>query len=272
MHRKKINYFKFSTFFLLIIIVLLLTFHFLTFRTNKEIKEHIFSHRGASGEEIEHTLAAYDLALIYGSKYIEQDLVTSKENTLFVSHDLNAKRLTNINKKFSDMTDDEIKHLHVKNKEAILSLQDVFNRYHGKTNFVIELKENSQQIAPFIKIIKKNNLADDVIVQSSSPETLVKLEETFPKMKKLLLVKNQENLEKGVQYKDVDIISANKTLLSKNNVALVHNANKEFNVWTVNDTEEIEKAISLDVDNYFTNFTSKALTIEKNQHKSIFSF
>lgn len=36
--------------------------------------DYVILHRGASGEEIEHTFKAYDLALNYGTKYIEQEL------------------------------------------------------------------------------------------------------------------------------------------------------------------------------------------------------
>ena len=60
-------------------------------KNTNDSSSRVYSHRGASGEEIEHTVAAYDLAILYGSKYIEQDLVTSRDNTLYVSHDLSAK-------------------------------------------------------------------------------------------------------------------------------------------------------------------------------------
>ncbi|MEO1781207.1 glycerophosphodiester phosphodiesterase family protein [Enterococcus diestrammenae] len=66
------------------------------------------------------------LAIQYGSKYIEQDLVTSKQGTLYVSHDLSAKRLTGVDKQFSDMTDVEINVLKTIIGESILSLRDVF--------------------------------------------------------------------------------------------------------------------------------------------------
>lgn len=70
--------------------------------------EHVYSHRGASGEEIEHSIAAYDLALLYGSKYIEQDVVLSADGTLWISHDRNAKRITGMDARYSDLTDEQI--------------------------------------------------------------------------------------------------------------------------------------------------------------------
>lgn len=103
----------------------------------------IISHRGASGEEIEHSFSAYDLAIAYGGKYIEQDVVTSKDGTLYVSHDDNAKRLTGVNKNYNEMTDVEISKLRLENKENIHSLEDVFKRYGKTTNYVIETKQRN---------------------------------------------------------------------------------------------------------------------------------
>ena len=53
------------------------------------------------------------------------------------------------------MTDDEISDLRTEDNEKILSLQDVFNRYGNTVNYVIELKENSNQTKLFEDLVKK---------------------------------------------------------------------------------------------------------------------
>lgn len=235
----------------------------LTACSNKSMNNSVFSHRGASGEEVEHTFAAYDLAIDYGSQNIEQDLVTSKNGTLFVSHDLSAKRITGVNKLYSDMTDEEIRQLKTINGEPILALQDVFDKYKDSVNYIIELKENNKQTNKFIDIVNKNNLSKNIIVQVSNTEPLDLISKKFPNMEKLLLIKEQKDILKATKNSNVDIISINKEFLTKNNVALVHNANKKINVWTVDSTKEITNAITLNVDSYFTNYTAKALLLEK---------
>ena len=72
-----------------------------------------------------------------------------------LSHDLSAKRITGVDKLFVDMTDDEISDLRTEDNEKILSLQDVFNRYGNTVNYVIELKENSNQTKLFEDLVKK---------------------------------------------------------------------------------------------------------------------
>ncbi|PAB01811.1 glycerophosphodiester phosphodiesterase [Enterococcus canintestini] len=261
-HKKNNTIRPISVAFLLVILVILI-FNLFIFLSNKNATAKIYSHRGASGEEIEHTFSAYDLAILYGSKFIEQDLVTSKDGTLYISHDLSAKRITGVNKNFSDMTDSEINNLKTANGDRILKLQDVFNKYKDKVHYVIELKENDLQTSLFKKITKDNNLENNIIVQASNVKALNNLEAVFPDMKKLLLVNTQDKLESGVKEKNVDIISAEKKLMTTDNVELVHKHNKEFNVWTLNTTKEIENAIKLRVDTYFTNYTAKAIALEK---------
>lgn len=267
MHRKKSNRAIIILPLLLALVILssILWLHFMS--NNEQANSRVYSHRGASGEEIEHTIAAYDLAILYGSKYIEQDLVTSKDNTLYVSHDLSAKRLTGVDKLFLDMTDDEISHLRTEDNEKILSLQNVFDRYGDTVNYVIELKENSNQTKLFEDLVKKNNLEDNIVVQASDIKPLQDLSKSFPNMPKLLLVKNQSELEKAVTYDIVDIVSAEKSMMTKENVKLVHGHKKLLNIWTINSTSEIKKAINLGIDNYFTNFTAKALALENKYRK-----
>lgn len=267
MHRKKIKKTKILIPFLIFLVLLssLLTFYLI--RNTNAPSSRVYSHRGASVEEIEHTIAAYDLAILYGSKYIEQDLVTSRDNTLYVSHDLSAKRITGLDKLFSDMSDDEISDLRTENNEKILSLQNVFDRYGDTVNYVIELKENSNQTKLFEDIVKKNNLEDNIVVQASEIKPLQDLNKSFPSMPKLLLVKDQDELEEAVTYDVVDIVAAEKSMMTEENVELVHGHKKLFNIWTINSTSEIKKAIDLGIDNYFTNFTAKALALENKYRK-----
>lgn len=267
MHRKKIKKTKILIPFLIFLVILSSVLTFYLIKNTNDPSSRVYSHRGASGEEIEHTVAAYDLAILYGSKYIEQDLVTSRDNTLYVSHDLSAKRITGVDKLFSDMSDDEISNLRTEDNEKILSLQNVFDRYGDTVNYVIELKENSNQTKLFEDLVKKNSLEDNIVVQASDIKPLQDLSKSFPNMPKLLLVKSQSELEKAVTYDIVDIVAAEKSMMTKENVKLVHGHEKLFNIWTINSTSEIKKAIDLGIDNYFTNFTAKALALENKYRK-----
>ncbi|WP_339360185.1 glycerophosphodiester phosphodiesterase [Tetragenococcus halophilus] len=262
MHKKKRNIFIPISLLLFLLLVATLIVAFKPTSKN----DHVISHRGASGEEIEHTFKAYDLALDYGTKYIEQDLVTSKEDTLYVSHDENAERLTGVDKNYKDMTDNEIDKLRTDDDQHILKLEDVFKKYEDNTYYAIELKEkdNLGAIKPFEELVKKYSLEDKIVVQARNKEVLKALNTNFPDMPKLILVSTDDDLDDALQLDYVDIIGANADLMNKDNAEKVHDNDKDFNVWTLNSIDEIKKAIDLNVDSYFTNFTAKALTIEDN--------
>lgn len=228
-----------------------------------QVNQHVISHRGAAGEEVEHTYRSYNLALDYGTKYIEQDLVTSKDGTLFISHDTNAQRVTGVNREYSDMTDHEIEQLRTSDQQHILKLADVFKKYQKKTTYVIELKQNAEQVQKFEKIIQRYHMQKNVIVQAGDLNALKELDEVFPKMPKLALVGTQDKFEQALKSSAVDIVGANVNLMNPQNVKRAHQDHKQFNAWTLDSDSEIKKAIDLGVDSYFTNYTAKALTLEK---------
>ncbi|MGX6970360.1 glycerophosphodiester phosphodiesterase [Vagococcus bubulae] len=237
---------------------------FLQSYSHKQIINKIYSHRGASGEEIEHSFQAYYLALLYGSRNIEQDLVTSKDGTLYVSHDDSAKRLTGVDRLYSEMTDDEINHLETNNHQHILRLQDVFDRYKKTTHYVIELKENDKQVDLFEKIIKQNNMEKQVTVQARTLTSLEKIKRTFPNMKTLVLAKDELEAKNACRMDYVDIVSLHSKFMSKDIIQMIHDANKQANFWTLNSMDDINKAIDLGADSYFTNYTAKAIELEKD--------
>lgn len=227
-------------------------------------EEHVFSHRGASGEETEHTLKAYDLAIAEGSRYIEQDVLLSKDGTLYVSHDDSAKKLTGVDRNYADMTDSEIDALQTSDGQKILKLSEVFDTYGEQVYYVIELKTD-EAAEPFMEMVRKYAYDNRIIAQSENPDVLEKLKMEFPYMGTLYLTKSQEDFNSGLDLWAVDILSVKKDLMTQDNCNAAHNAQpaKKFNVWTLNEEEEIRKAIEMGVDSYFTDYTKRALDLEK---------
>ncbi|MGL4663241.1 MAG: glycerophosphodiester phosphodiesterase family protein [Culicoidibacterales bacterium] len=233
--------------------------------------EKIYAHRGASGECVEHTFQAYDLAIKQGAKNIELDLVTSKDGTLWVSHDLTAKAMTLVDKKYSDMTDKEISQLRItklrtKDDIPILKLSDVFNRYSNRINYVIETKPKQNQDAKLVNMIKDLKLQRNVVYQTVQDNIaafdLVKKE--IPETQTMLLITEQDRLNRAVKFNNVDILGVYGKILNQNNVDLVHENGKKYNVWNLNTDEEIKRALLLGVDSYFTDYPARGISSEKS--------
>ncbi|WP_251712569.1 S-layer homology domain-containing protein [Lactococcus ileimucosae] len=226
--------------------------------------KYVISHRG-SAERVEHTFAAYDLAIQQGSKNIEQDVVVSKDKTLYVSHDLSAKRLTGVDKLYSEMTDSEISKLRVANGEPIHTLQSVFERYGNKVNYIVELKaaDPLAQVVPFVNMVRQNALENNVVSQSFVEEVLKKVDVVAPNMPQMRLVGTQAEFEQALNSSVAHTICMVWSIMNKDNVDKVHKQNKAASAWTLSSEADIKKAISLGVDNYFTNYTGLAIRLEK---------
>lgn len=150
--------------------------------------KHVISHRGSgASDEIEHTFAAYDQAIASGSHYIEQDLVSSKEGTLWVSHDPSAQRIFHYNKLFRDMTDSEIQKLKTANNEHCHRLSEVFNHYKKDkdVNFVVEVrtKWDFNQIPTLVKTINECKIPiSRLIIQCWTKEDAARIKNFFLKL------------------------------------------------------------------------------------------
>ncbi|MEO0483212.1 MAG: glycerophosphodiester phosphodiesterase family protein [Planctomycetota bacterium] len=64
--------------------------------------QFVVAHRGASAYIPEHTLAAYAFAHAAGAKYIEPDVVLTKDGVLICSHDIHLEISTNVEEVFPD--------------------------------------------------------------------------------------------------------------------------------------------------------------------------
>ena len=94
-------------------------------------------------------------------------------------------------------------------------------------------------------------------------QALKDLEEYYPDMPKLYIVKDQSSFDYGLTKEYVDIIGVRKNLMSSSNCDKAHDSGKEFNAWTLDTDEEISSAIKMGADSYFTNRTDRAIELEK---------
>lgn len=233
--------------------------------------DHIYVHRASSGVSLEHSFRQYDEAIADGARYIEQDIVISRDGTLYVSHDLTAYRMTGVNRAFADMSDEEIDGLRTHAGEKTLRLSEVFDRYGRSIDYVIELKSADRRTTDaFSALVDQYGFQDQIIVQCFYLDTLQILEDIYPDMPKLYLVKYAGNLDKGYETPYVDIISVELSMMTEKNVNRAHEDGKQFNVWPLTDEgavftdDQIRQAIDLGVDSYFTDDVKQAMAIEED--------
>ena len=244
-----------------------------------DVAFHVFSHRGASGEEEESTIASYDLAVMYGSRWIEMDLVTSADGTLWISHDDTAERMTGDERKFADMTDDEIAGLRTSGGASILTMREVLERYYDNTDvgFNIAVRDTlwidqwESLRSIFDEYLKKDEaFCSRLIIQAQLAKTLQDVKEYNPDIMTLFLATDidiyNEIMQDDVGLNCIDIIAVNSWYMDKRNANMineVHDRCKYYCVFTLRTTDDIKDAIDRGIDYYFTDFTAKALMLEE---------
>ena len=234
-------------------------------RAEAEAASHVYSHRGTAGE-YEHSFKAYDEAISAGSRNIEQDLVLSADGVLFISHDLNAYRMTGVDAAYSSMTAEEIDRLETGAGFKVLRLSEVFDRYGRDVSYIIELKTaDAETIRAFKEIVEEYGYRDIITVQSVYTDVLKQLEEIFPDMPKLFVCKSQQGFYDSLDMPYVDIISVDidRGLMTEGNCDAAHDHGKLFSAWTLSLESSIRAAIDMGVDTYFTNDTPLALSLER---------
>lgn len=232
------------------------------------IADRVYSHRGSAGRN-EHSFEAYDEAIAAGSHNIEQDVVISKDGTLYVSHDLTAAAMTGDSRAYSDMSDAEIDALTRYSGGKVLRLSDVFERYGRSVHYLIELKSSDDAtIDAFKKEIEEHRVTDLVTAQALELDVLDKLEELYPDMPKLMVAKTADALDAAMRSDNVDMVGARVQFVTAANCKEAHDRGKKFVAWTLNSVADIRNAIDIGADAYFTDETALALELER-KYRSI---
>ncbi len=275
---------KFLGLFIIVIIgYILLTIspiHFFNFKKVNSKPHIIIGHRGAGALGPENTIAAIRIGLANNVDRIEVDVHQTKDGEIVVIHDETLNRTTNGEGLIKSKTWDEIFKLDAGSKfsseyknERVPLLDEVIKFIDGRAGLIIEIKGGSecypgieQKIAD---IINDNNALEWCMVHSFYTGVLVKLHQIEPALKlhKLFIVKfsflpfmvalegiEYFNLEK---YPYINEYSLNYHFANRRIIKKLQKSGKKVNVWTVNESKDAKKLLSIGVDGIITDFPDK---------------
>ncbi|MFX1455734.1 MAG: glycerophosphodiester phosphodiesterase [Promethearchaeota archaeon] len=188
-------------------------------------------HRGTRRDFDENTVTAFNKAIEFGANYIEFDIRKTKDHQLVVFHDSNLSRTTNGSGLLKDFSYREIKNLKTLiNRDTISSLIDVLDKFVGKVNFMIDLKEEGL-INEMVKIVKEKDLISNTVISSKFLNELLEIKREIPKIRICYNISKgvgltlAEFLGMGSDVKkkyNFDMISLNSNLLSQNFIKKCH--------------------------------------------------
>ncbi|MDM5357217.1 glycerophosphodiester phosphodiesterase [Peribacillus sp. ACCC06369] len=241
------------------------------------------AHRGASGYAPEHTIPAYQLGEQMEGDYIEIDLQMTKDGRLIAMHDEKVDRTTNGTGLVKDLTLAEVKKLDAgtwfnekypqlakKKYEGLTvpTLEEVFKKFGRQANYYIETK--SPDVYPgmeeeLLKVLKDYKMVDskgrtkNVLIQSFSQESLLKVHDMNPKLPlvQLFSYKNQATIsdEELESIKEYAIgVGPNFSKVDGQYVKMVRDHGLQFHPYTVNERADMKKALEWGATGLFTNY------------------
>lgn len=241
----------------------------------------ITGHRGAGGLAPENTLASIQLALDLGVDRIEIDVQQTNDNVIIVLHDRTLRRTTDgfgfvKNLDYADLLKYSagIKFNKVYVDEKIPTLEQVIDLINGRVELVIETKY-SYLYYPNIErhilnIIKNKNAFEWCKIISFNDRALFRVHKLNKQIRtgKLFVSKSPNlplsydttiNFKPLERYHFVDEIIVQHKYASQALIDKVHGFGKQLHVWTVNDSETIEKLINKGVDGIISDYPNLLL-------------
>lgn len=249
------------------------------------------AHRGASGYAPENTLVAIEVAAELGASTVETDVQRTADGELIFMHDVTLTRTTNVEEVFpdrdsyavGDFTLAEIRELDAGSwfgaefeGEPVPTLQEGLDLMKDlKLGFLLEIKasENHPGIERDIaKALYKNPWFlsagslpgrpgyDRLVIQDFNWEVVESSRKLYPRHipHGLLGVVPVDELE---DYSWADQVNPNHNQIDGDYVQAVHDAGMEVHTYTINDREDMRRAIDWGVDGIITDYVDVLLEV-----------
>jgi glycerophosphoryl diester phosphodiesterase len=229
-------------------------------------RPRVWAHRGASAHKPENTLAAFELAKQVGADGIELDVQLDRDGHVVVFHDYDLMRLCERPGTLDTLTAAERKALRVRG-ECVPTLAEVFDVL-GDTEINVELKaprpgRMGALAAATANVIRQSRRADQVLVSSFDPLTLVQFHRHMPDLALAFLFARDQPLpaRRGWvgTWMGASVLHPEHVLCTPQLVKNWHTAGMPVNTWTVDDPVELVRLAKLGVDGVFTNDPARAL-------------
>jgi glycerophosphoryl diester phosphodiesterase len=215
----------------------------------------VIAHRGASGYEVENSLAAYRTAGDQGADAAELDLHTTADGALIVNHDERIGTHLIAHSSFR-----EIRALSLANGEPVPTLEEALAAIMPRMIACIEIKA----LAPrwdekLFDAIERTGAPDRVILHGFDHRLVHRLGEKRPLLHRGVLsasypmhpVRCLEDADAGILWQHGNHVDA--ALVSS-----IHDAGMAVYVWTVDEPEEMRRFLALGVDGLVTNLPDLA--------------
>lgn len=217
----------------------------------------VIAHRGASGAEVENTLAAFERAIIMGIDYIELDVRMTSDGKVVVYHDSWIPGLGPIER----LPLEQIERVILRNGQHISTLEEVIEFSKGRVRWLIELKTSGAWLA-VLDLVERHGIRDQVIIASFHHPTALQVKQVSPRVKTGIISYGRlVDPRHALASARADVLIQDFEMLDGELVAQVKAQQREVFVWTVNDEDSIHKAIALGVHGIISDYPEKVMAM-----------
>ena len=204
----------------------------------------VIAHRGASADERENTLPAFERAIEVGADFVELDVQVSADGVLVVFHDLDLDRLTPLRGPLRRRTAAELR------EHAIPTLDEVLAVTRGRIGVMAELK--SAYLFRRHDVVGRTvaALGDDDVVLSFGRRTLVEARRRRPSLRVLQHVGYGVSIRSAASY--AWAAGFHDPRVTVRGLARARQLGLETMVYTVNDEKRMRALAALGVDGIFS--------------------
>lgn len=209
----------------------------------------VIAHRGASSRAPEHTVAAYDLALMAGADVLEVDVRLTGAGELAIVHDTTLLRTAGDPRAVS-----EIALADLDPSVRPLSLGELLGRYGSATRYLLDLKDPCAPVERRVaEEVERHGLAPRVQIQTFCKRGLRRAHRAAPGVSLAQLY--PEVVPRAAILRDLARVAPFAAAIGPEAhavdaalVAAAHARGLRVQPYTVNDPAEVERLLALGVD------------------------
>jgi glycerophosphoryl diester phosphodiesterase len=230
-------------------------------------RPRVWAHRGDSAHAPENTMRAFDQARAAGADGIELDVRFDADHNVVVFHDSLLERLTGLPGHIEQLSAAERGKLRV-GGEPVPLLAEVLAGIDLEVN--VELKSEKvgrmrALVEATARVIKDSGRAEQVLVSSFDPVSLIQLHRHLPDVALAYLFHGDQALplRRGWvgNWMGASLLHPQHSLCTAASVKAWHTAGLPINTWTIDDRDELERVARLGVDGVFCNDPAHAIAV-----------
>jgi len=228
------------------------------------------AHAGGAGHGPENTLLAISRALALGAHAIEVDVRLTSDQLPVLMHDATVDRTTDGHGPISSLAWDDVRSLNTGEGEKVPSLAEAAKLVAGRALLIAELKVAGGAHAIAQALIPTVG-PEGAQVWSFLPQALEELAQVAPSFPRTLLVSGRDvqqwpcPLQTALRLEAIGI-AIEHTALEGDIAQDVKRAGLELFAWTIDEPEEIARALDLGVDGIVSNYPDRVLALV-GQHR-----